>query len=53
MLKSVQNYESYFLFELNPLSANLTKMVKHTQIIRRQLPTNYLSVFDHFCEVGA
>ena len=25
-------------------------MVKHTQIIRRQqlLPTNYLSVFDHF-----
>ena len=24
------------------------KMVKHTQIIRRLLPTNYLSVFDHF-----
>ena len=23
-------------------------MVKHTQIIRRQQPTNYLSVFDHF-----
>ena len=23
-------------------------MVKHTQIIRRQKPTNYLSVFDHF-----
>ena len=23
-------------------------MVKHTQIIRRQKPTNFLSVFDHF-----
>ena len=23
-------------------------MVKHTQTIRRQEPTNYLSVFDHF-----
>ena len=23
-------------------------MVKHTQTIRRLLPTNYLSVFDHF-----
>ena len=23
-------------------------MVKHTQTIRRQQPTNYLSVFDHF-----
>ena len=24
------------------------KMVKHSQTIRRLLPTNYLSVFDHF-----
>ena len=24
------------------------KMVKHTQTIRRQETTNYLSVFDHF-----
>ena len=24
------------------------KMVKHTQTIRRLLPTNCLSVFDHF-----
>ena len=32
---------------LNPLSANLTKMVKHTQTIRRQKPTNCLNVFDH------
>ena len=23
-------------------------MVKHTETIRRQQPTNYLSVFDHF-----
>ena len=23
-------------------------MVKHAQAIRRQKPTNYLSVFDHF-----
>ena len=23
-------------------------MVKHTQTIRRQIPTNYLTVFDHF-----
>ena len=23
-------------------------MVKHTQVIRRQKPTNCLSVFDHF-----
>ena len=23
-------------------------MVKHTQTIRRQQPTNFLSVFDHF-----
>ena len=27
-------------------------MVKHTQIIRRQQPTNYLSVFDHFVGIA-
>ena len=27
-------------------------MVKHTQIIRRRLPANYLSVFDHFVELA-
>ena len=32
----------------NPLSTNPHKMVKHTQAIRRQQPTNCLSVFDHF-----
>ena len=33
----------------NPLSGNPPhKMVKHTQTIHRLLPTNCLSVFDHF-----
>ena len=32
----------------NTLSAKPHKMVKHTQTIRRQQPTNCLSVFDHF-----
>ena len=27
-------------------------MVKHTQTIRRQLPTNCLSVFDHFANLA-
>ena len=27
-------------------------MVKHTQKIRRQQPTNCLSVFDHFLELA-
>ena len=33
----------FWLFKLQP-----HKMVKHTQTIRRQQPTNCLSVFDHF-----
>ena len=33
---------------INPLSANPYKMFKHTQTIRRLLPTICLSVFDHF-----
>ena len=28
------------------------KMVKHAQTIRRQKPTNCLSVFDHFVELA-
>ena len=31
-----------------PVKRQLYKMVKHTQTIRRLLPTNFLSVFDHF-----
>ena len=33
---------------INPLNVSNHKMVKHTQRIRRLLPTNCLSVFDHF-----
>ena len=36
------------VYPINPLSINPKKMVKHTQIIRWQRPTNCLSVFDHF-----
>ena len=32
----------------NPLSASPQKMIKHTQTIHWLLPTNSLSVFDHF-----
>ena len=32
----------------NPFSASPHKMIKHTQAIRRQQPTNCLRVFDHF-----
>ena len=31
-----------------PLKRQPHKMVKHTQAIRRQQPTNCLTVFDHF-----
>ena len=40
--------ESQVFTPINPLSANFTKLVKHTQTIRRLWPTNCLSVFDHF-----
>ena len=38
------------LHEFDPLSTNPTKWVKHIQAIRRLLPTNCLSVFDHFVQ---
>ena len=31
-----------------PFKCQIDKMVKHTQTIRRQQPTNCLSMFDHF-----
>ena len=34
--------------DLNPIKRQLYKMFKHTQTIRRLLPTNFLRVFDHF-----
>ena len=33
---------------LQPFKHQPHKMIKRTQTIRRQEPTNYLSVFDHF-----
>ena len=33
---------------INPFKRQPHKMFKHTQTIRRLLPTNCLSVFDHF-----
>ena len=35
------------MFDL-PFKGHPPKMVKHTQTIRRLLPTNCLSAFDHF-----
>ena len=35
-------------FQFNHLKHQPHKMVKHTQTIRRLLPTNCLRVFDHF-----
>ena len=34
--------------DINRFKRQRQKMVKHTQTIRRQQPTNCLSVFDHF-----
>ena len=34
--------------QLKPFKRQTHKMVKHTQTIRRLLPTNCLSVFDYF-----
>ena len=41
------------MFKINNKDTRTTashKMVKHTQTIRLLLPTNYLSLFDHFME---
>ena len=35
-------------FPSKPFKRQPHKMVKHIQTIRRQRPTNYLSVFEHF-----
>ena len=35
-----------------PFKRQPHKMVKHTQTIRRQQPTNCLSVFDHFMRLA-
>ena len=37
-----------YLNQRKPFKRQPRKMVKHTQTIRRVLPTNVLSLFDHF-----
>ena len=51
----VRDYLRYYLFSyiafphlVNPLSANPTEWSNTLKTIRRLLPTNCLSVFDHF-----
>ena len=39
-------------FDLNPLSANSTKWSNTLKQFVSNLPTNYLSVFDHFVGLG-
>ena len=46
--KKVINVEQRFSTKYLPFKRQPHKMVKHTQIIRRLLPTNCLSAFDHF-----
>ena len=47
------SFYGYRLFAINPLSANPTKWSNTLkQTIRRQKPTNCLSVFDHFVELA-
>ena len=40
------------LLILEFIKCQLCKMVKHTQTIYRLLPTNCLTVFDHFTELA-
>ena len=42
------NLKLGFDFFLKPLKCQTHKMVKHNETIRRLLPTNCLSVLDHF-----
>ena len=48
IIKDVILAEWEFSKLFNSLSAKPTKWSKHTQIICRLLPTNYLNVFGHF-----
>ena len=46
-------HEKYLQRSLHyPFKCQPHKMVKYTQTIRRLLPTNCLSVFDHFVELA-
>ena len=46
-----QNFPSISI-ETEPFKHQTHKMVKPTQTIRRQKPTNCLSVFDHFAKLA-
>ena len=50
-VKSIRNQRK--LIRFNPLSANLTKWSNTLKQFVGNLPTNCLSVFDHFCKIGA
>ena len=43
-----QYYTEHWNVMGQPFKRESHKMVKHTQVIRRQEPTNRLRVFDHF-----
>ena len=41
-----------FIVIINPLSANRTKLPNTLKQFAGKLPTNFLSVFDHFMKLG-
>ena len=45
-------YNNQYLGIINPLSANLTKWSNTFKKFVGNLPTNFLSVFDHFTGLG-
>ena len=47
-MDSLCQYRKQYFYLFQPFKRQPDKMVKHTQTIRRLLPTNCLSVFDHF-----
>ena len=47
-LSYIKWHVNQYCFAINPLSANPTKWSKTLKQVVGKLPTNYLSVFDHF-----
>ena len=43
---------SFYILIINPLNANFTKMVKHTQTIRRQIADELFECVWPFCGIG-
>ena len=48
MLPSYRNQSVDFALQISPFKRQPQKMGRHAQAIRRLLPTNCLSRFDHF-----